>query len=198
MRHKLNVCISPNAGQTRRNFMKKILVGALALALSASSAIAQSLDDLNIQIHGYATQGFLYTTQNNILTTSSSNGSPAWTEAVVNLTSQPDPKLRVGVQARYFMLGNYGNEISLDWAQADYKFSDKFGVRFGKVKSPTACGTNCRTSTRPISGRCFHRGSIPSAAATRFFPTTAGWHTEPTISAGAWVSSICAPLAVNA
>jgi hypothetical protein len=28
----------------------------------ACSANAQSLDDLNIQIHGYATQGFLYTT----------------------------------------------------------------------------------------------------------------------------------------
>jgi hypothetical protein len=117
--------------------MKRLLVGALALVLGAIPATAQSLEDLNIQIHGYATQGFLYTTQNNAFTTSSSNGSPAWTEAVVNLTSQPNPKLRVGVQARYFMLGNYGNEISLDWAQADYKFSDKFGVRFGKVKSPT-------------------------------------------------------------
>jgi hypothetical protein len=41
------------------------------------------------------------------------------------------------VQARYFMLGNYGNAITLDWAMADYKFKEKFGVRFGKVKSPT-------------------------------------------------------------
>ena len=48
---------------------------------SAFSA-AQSLDDLNIQIHGYATQGFLYSTNNNVLTTNSSNGSPAWDEAV--------------------------------------------------------------------------------------------------------------------
>ena len=49
---------------------------ALALALQALPGVAQSLDDLNIQIHGYATQGFLYTTQNNIFTTSSNNGSP--------------------------------------------------------------------------------------------------------------------------
>lgn len=101
------------------------------------SASAQSLDDLNIQIHGYATQGFVYTTQNNIFTTNSSDGSPAWSEAVVNLTAQPTPKLRVGVQARYFLLGNYGNTITLDWANADYKVNDMFGVRFGKVKTPS-------------------------------------------------------------
>jgi hypothetical protein len=117
--------------------MNRFLVGALALALGAIPASAQSLDDLNIQIHGYATQGFLYTTQNNIFTTSSSNGSPAWTEAVLNVGAQPTSKLRVGVQTRYFLLGNYGNSLTLDWAAADYKANDKFGVRFGKVKTPS-------------------------------------------------------------
>jgi hypothetical protein len=117
--------------------MNRLLIGAIAIALGTASAGAQSLDDLNIQIHGYATQGFLYTTQNNILTTSSRNGSPAWTEAVVNVGAQPIPKLRIGVQARYFLLGNFGNAITLDWAAADYKADDRFGVRFGKVKTPS-------------------------------------------------------------
>lgn len=117
--------------------MNRLWVGVVTLVLTAIPAMAQSLDDLNIQIHGYATQGFLYSTQNNLFTTSSSDGSPAWTEAVVNITSQPQPKLRIGVQARYFMLGNQGNTITLDWASADYKFNDKFGVRFGRVKVPS-------------------------------------------------------------
>ena len=117
--------------------MNRLFVGAMMLTLAAVSASAQSLDDLNIQIHGYATQGFLYTTQNNIFTTSSSDGSPAWTEAVVNITSQPIPKLRIGVQGRYFLLGNFGNSITLDWAAADYKADDRFGIRFGKVKTPS-------------------------------------------------------------
>jgi hypothetical protein len=117
--------------------MKRLILGILAVVLGAIPVAGQNLEDLNIQIHGYATQGFLYTTNNNILTTNSSNGSPAWTEAVVNVTAQPDPKLRVGIQARYFILGNYGNAITLDWAAADYKASDKFGVRFGKVKTPS-------------------------------------------------------------
>jgi hypothetical protein len=116
--------------------MNRLLVGALALALGAIPATAQSLEDLNIQIHGYATQGFLYTTNNNAFTTTSSNGSAAWNEAVINLGAAPIPKLRVGVQARYFLLGNYGNNITIDWAQADYKVNDKFGARVGKVKTP--------------------------------------------------------------
>ncbi len=114
-----------------------VTIGAALCALSPVAS-AQSLDDLNIQIHGYATQGFLYSSANNMFTTSSSNGSPAWTEAVVNITAQPTPKLRVGVQTRYFLLGNLGNAITLDWASADYKASDLFGVRFGKVKTPIA------------------------------------------------------------
>ena len=109
----------------------------MVLALGMIPAAAQSLDDLNIQIHGYATQGFLYTTSNNIFTTNSSNGSPAWTEAVVNVSSQPMPKLRVAVQARYELLGNFGNAITLDYASADYKVNERFGVRFGKVKIPS-------------------------------------------------------------
>jgi hypothetical protein len=113
-----------------------ILAAGILLGSSAAVMSAQSLDDLNIQFHGYATQGFLYTNQNNIFTTSSTNGSPAWSEAVVNLSAQPEPKLRIGVQGRYFLLGNYGNAITLDWAAADYKASDRFGVRFGKVKIP--------------------------------------------------------------
>jgi hypothetical protein len=118
--------------------MKKILAGAIALALGAcTQGFAQSLDDLNIQIHGYATQGFLYTTNNNVLTTHSSDGSPAWTEAVLNIGARPIPKLRIAVQGRFFVLGNFGDSITLDWAAADYKADDRFGVRFGKVKTPS-------------------------------------------------------------
>jgi hypothetical protein len=67
----------------------------------------------------------------------SSNGSPDWTEAVVNVSAVPTPKLRVAVQGRYELLGNYANEITLDYAAADYKVNDELGVRFGKVKVPS-------------------------------------------------------------
>lgn len=113
-----------------------VILATLMFSLATATLSAQSLDDLNIQIHGYAAQGFLYTTHNNIFYADSTNGSPAWTEAVVNLTAQPTPKLRIGVQARYSLLGTSGNAITLDWAAGDYKVNDKLGVRFGKVKTP--------------------------------------------------------------
>jgi hypothetical protein len=118
--------------------MKRVIVTVCSCFLAAAlPGHAQSLEDLNIQLHGYATQGFLYTTNNNIFTTHSEDGSPAWTDAVINISAQPTPKLRIAFQGRYFLLGNYGNAISLDWAAADYRADDRFGVRFGKVKTPT-------------------------------------------------------------
>ena len=117
--------------------MRRFLTATAMLILGGIAASAQSMDDLNLQFHGYATQGFLYTTNNNILTTNSSTGSPAWTEAVINIGAQPTPRLRVAVQARYELLGLYSNEISIDFAAVDYKVNDRFGVRFGKVKTPS-------------------------------------------------------------
>jgi hypothetical protein len=114
------------------------LLGLSGLLCLAAPCLAQSLDDLNIQLHGYATQAFLKTTQNNILTTNSAGGSAAWTEAVVNLTANPTSQLRVAVQGRYALIGSIDNAITLDYALADYKVDERLGLRFGKVKVPNA------------------------------------------------------------
>jgi hypothetical protein len=116
--------------------MRHKFLWAAALLAASAPLFGQSPDDLNLQFHGYAAQGFLYTTHNNIFYSDSSDGSAAWSEAVINMTAQPKPALRVGVQARYQLLGRTVNAITLDWAEADYKMSDEFGVRFGKVKTP--------------------------------------------------------------
>jgi len=120
---------------TRSRIATVLLV--LAFVWGGSSAPAQSIDDLKLQIHGFATQGFIHSTDNNWDTTDSTDGSAAWTEAVVNITARPESKLRIGVQGRFFLLGNYGNAITLDWAEADYKFNEHLGFRVGKVKTPT-------------------------------------------------------------
>jgi len=116
--------------------LKKHLLIAIGILVTAGSALGQSMEDMNLQIHGYATQGFLYTTNNNIFTTESSDGSAAWTDAVVNISAQPNPKLHLAIQGRYYLLGNYGNKIIMDWAAADYKVNDFLGIRVGKVKTP--------------------------------------------------------------
>jgi hypothetical protein len=133
---------------------------AAAILAATVPVCGQSLDDLNIQFHGYATQGFLYTTHNSIFYSNSSSGSPAWTEAVFNMTAQPNPELRVGVQARYQLLGGSGNAISLDWAEADYKARDEFGVRFGKVKTPWGLSEHLRHHYSRLRSRALRRRGV--------------------------------------
>jgi len=55
--------------------MNKILAGAMALALGAIPAAAQSFGDQNIQIHGFATQAFVVSSYNNYLGMDSQNRS---------------------------------------------------------------------------------------------------------------------------
>lgn len=120
--------------------MKRFLLAAVLLAAAFLAApplvCGQNLDDLNLQFHGYATQAFLYTNHNSWNTTDSENGSAAWTEGVFNVTSQPSSRLRIGAQARYFLLGDYGNKITMDWVEGDYEINEHLGFRAGKVKTP--------------------------------------------------------------
>jgi hypothetical protein len=155
--------------------MRRILVYAATILMTGGNlAVAQSLEDLNIQIHGYATQGFLYTTQNNFLAMTTSNGSPRWTEAVVNLGAAPISGLRIGVQLRYELLGNYSNEIVLDWAEADYKVAESFGVRFGKVKIPSGLFNEIQDIDPSYLWSLLPQGTYPISSRTGQLATFGG------------------------
>ena len=94
------------------------------------------LFDRTVQIHGFASQGFVYTNENNWLTMHSSQGSGAFTDFGVNASMQVTDKFRVGAQVYDRNLGNLGEwHPSLDWAFADYRFKPWFGIRGGKVKT---------------------------------------------------------------
>lgn len=120
--------------------MNRLLVGALALTLGVSVAQAQRdlqkhLDDLNIQIHGYATQSLLFSNDNNYLGMNTSAGNIGWTEAAVNINDRISRQLRAGVQLHYTRLGAFGGDKpSVDWALGDFKARPWLGVRAGKVK----------------------------------------------------------------
>lgn len=117
---------------------KSFLFAVVAVVFAVeNSARAQVLSKSDVQVHGYVTQSLLFTTDNNIYTTYSSKGSLRWTDAIVSVSAAPVSKLRIGAQARYFLFGRYSNGVSLDWAQADYKFNDIVGIRAGKVKTPS-------------------------------------------------------------
>ncbi|HET9308517.1 MAG TPA: hypothetical protein VFO46_21050 [Candidatus Sulfotelmatobacter sp.] len=92
--------------------------------------------DRTVQVHGFASQGFLFTNQNNWLTTHSSQGSGAFTDFGANTSMQVTDKLRIGAQVYDRNLGNLGEwHPTLDWALADYRFKPWFGIRAGKVKT---------------------------------------------------------------
>jgi len=113
--------------------IRRSLIGLL-LCLSASAMFAQDLS--NIQIHGFATQGFLYSSSNNYLSTNSSSGSLAWTDGVVSVSDPVSDKLRVGIQMRMYQLGEFGGSgLQVDWASGDYRVNDKVRFSAGKVKT---------------------------------------------------------------
>jgi hypothetical protein len=95
-----------------------------------------TLDGRQVQIHSFASQGFMYSNDNNYLTTNTSQGSFAFTDFGANVSTQVTDKFRVGAQIYDRNLGKLGNwRPSLDWAVADYRFKDWFGIRAGKVKT---------------------------------------------------------------
>jgi len=94
------------------------------------------LFDRTIQYHGFASQGFIYTNDNNWLTMHTSQGSGAFTDFGANASMRVTDRMRLGVQGYDRNLGNLGEwHPSVDWAFADYQFKTWFGVRGGKVKT---------------------------------------------------------------
>ena len=89
-----------------------------------------------VQIHSFASQGFLYSDDNNYLTMKSSDGSFAMTDVGHEYLDANHRQVSRGAQ---FYVNNLGNldkwHPQLDWAVADYKFKDWFGIRGGKVKT---------------------------------------------------------------
>ncbi len=104
----------------QKNFYRVLAVGFFT-AISVSFALnAQEfkLGSKSVQVHGFGTQGFVHTNDNNWLTMKTSNiGSGAFTDAGINMTMQIRPNLRIGGQAYDRKLGQLGDwHPQLDWA----------------------------------------------------------------------------------
>ena len=110
--------------------MTRLILRSLAAGLCAAMALSLGLNaqefkvgSKTVQIHGFGTQGFVHTNDNNWLTMRTSNiGSGAFTDAGVNLTMQIRPNLRIGGQVYDRKLGKLGDwHPQLDWATGDYR-----------------------------------------------------------------------------
>jgi hypothetical protein len=122
-----------------RQVIGRILAGGTLAALTLSTALlAQDfkLFDRTVQVHGFASQGYAYSNENNFLTMNTSHGSPAFTEGALNLSMPVTDKFRIGGQGYTRKIGSLDDfKPQLDWAYGDYKFASWFGVRGGKIKT---------------------------------------------------------------
>ena len=88
-----------------------------------------------VQIHGFFSEGFADSNNNNYLRMDTSRGS-FFTEAGLSVSSQVTDKFRVGAQVYERYIGELGRgKVYLDWALADYHWKDWIGFRAGKIKT---------------------------------------------------------------
>src|SRR5512146_2830749 len=72
-----------------------------------------------LQFHGFASQGFVYTSDNNWLTMGTASGSAAMTDMGANVSMAVTDKLRIGAQVYDRNMGQLGQwHPTLDWAYA--------------------------------------------------------------------------------
>ena len=113
-------------------------LAAFVLGMAPGSLQAQefNIGKVPVQVHGFMSQGLAKTNDNNWLTLESRDGSAALTDGGVNVSAKVGRKLLVGAQVYTRNFGNLGQgDVTVDWAQADHRFTEWFGVRAGKVKT---------------------------------------------------------------
>lgn len=118
--------------------MKKHLITILIIiTISVWNISITAYEVGGVDIHGFISQGFVSSNAYNYLTHNSKDGSFGYNEMGINFSKQLNNKLRIGMQLFSRDLGDVSNnKILLDWAFADYRFHDWFGVRVGKMKLP--------------------------------------------------------------
>ena len=117
---------------------------ALAVVASSLCSPAARADDsdngsdsaLPVEVHGFVSQGFIKTTENNYLA-ESKRGSFEFSEVAINFSKSLTDRMRVGMQLFTHDLGPLGNyRTRFDWFYLDYRFWDWLGVRAGRTKLP--------------------------------------------------------------
>lgn len=115
--------------------LKTIHYGLLLFLFLFNASIVSAFDVAGVEIHGFISQGYLKSDDNNYLA-NTEDGTCEFTEVGINFSKEFD-KVRIGLQLLSRDLGDFGNnDIKLDWAIGDYRFNDLLGIRIGKVKMP--------------------------------------------------------------
>ncbi|QTA91098.1 hypothetical protein [Desulfonema magnum] len=109
---------------------------AVVVLMSLASGTAFPFDVGDIEIHGFASTGYMKSNHNNFLIPSE-EGSFEFNEAGINFAASLTNDIRVGMQLYAYDIGDIGNnDIKLEWAFLDYQWKEELGIRLGKIKTP--------------------------------------------------------------
>lgn len=134
----------------------KVLVSILGLMLCGFHSAAYALEGPDtLQIHGFASQAFIYTSDNNFFG-DTQDGSFEFTELGLNASIRPIPDLQISSQilSRRAGEGDDGG-VRLDYGLVDYSLFFKetggLGIRIGRIKNPFGLYNDTRdvAFTRP-------------------------------------------------
>lgn len=116
--------------------MKRIFFAFCILFLVQISIQPSFAFDMEgISTHGYISQGYMKSDDNNFLA-NTEDGTFEFTELGFNVSREFE-KIRIALQVLSRDLGEFGNnEVKLDWALGEYYFKDYLGLRIGKIKMP--------------------------------------------------------------
>jgi hypothetical protein len=130
-----------------------VFCGLLVELLRSQAACADVFDDL--EVHGFANQGFVKTTANSFFG-DSERGSFDFTELGINATIEPSPSLRLSGQLLSRRAGEmYDGSPHVDFALADFSIRnttvDSIGLLLGRIKNPLGLFNETRdvAFTRP-------------------------------------------------
>ncbi len=131
--------MSAHLKSTSRPLRLAALFALPALAWSFAAPCAGLPDTL--QIHGFASQGFTLTSDNNFFGDSDDNASFDYRELGINASLRPLPNLQLSAQLLSRTAGESDNgDIRLDYGFADYGFisseTSRLGLRLGRLKNP--------------------------------------------------------------
>jgi hypothetical protein len=114
------------------------VAAACVIGMTPGTLHAQefNIGKVPVQVHGFMSQGLMKSNDNNFLTLNTEDGSAAMTDGGINASARFGRRLLVGAQVYTRNFGNLGQgDVTVDWAQVDFRFTEWLGVRAGKVKT---------------------------------------------------------------
>ena len=133
----------------------RVLTYSLAMGICITLPV-WGVDAKSIQIHGFASQAYTLTNQNNFFGESTGNGSFETTELGINTSWRIFPEVQLSGQLLWRKVGNIGDDkIQLDYGLIDYRFFSNeqhhHGLRLGRIKNPLGLYNDTRdvAFTRP-------------------------------------------------